>query len=45
MVLYVYTPPFGVFVGYRLVFQPDPGTRLYLKPSQELIRLLRPKVI
>lgn len=34
-----YTPPFGVFVGYA------PGSRLYLKLSSKLIRLLKPKTI
>jgi hypothetical protein len=51
VILYItYTPPFGVFIGISVLInvlhtETLPGSRLYLKPSSELIKLLRPNSV
>ena len=51
VILYItYTPPFGVFIGISVLInvlhtETLPGSRLYLKPSLELIKLLRPNSV
>ena len=51
VILYItYTPPFGVFIGISVLInvlhtETWPGSRLYLKPSSELIKLLRPNSV
>jgi hypothetical protein len=51
VILYItYTPPFGVFISISVLInvlhtETLLGSRLYLKPSSELIKLLRPNSV